>query len=87
MRQAKINFPVLRKVWFYTYSFCHIDVGGVQASSRLRAIFWAVPAFILVEPVITSGPVRISITMLAAFSSAEFCVLTRAIVLQPSCLA
>src|SRR5207302_1907730 len=55
----------------------------VLLESMFRIIFWAVPAFIRVEPEITSGPTSATIARSAAFSRGELRLQVTAIVLAP----
>ena len=53
----------------------------------LRTSFWAVPAFMRVEPAITSGPTSTSIARSARRASSEPATQARPIVSEPAALA
>ena len=71
--------------WTLTIRFPYTYPRRVMAplESMFRIIFWAVPAFIRVEPEITSGPTSATIARSAAFSRGELRLQVTAIVLVP----
>ena len=71
--------------WTLTIRFPYTYPRRVMAplESMFRIIFWAVPAFIRVEPEITSGPTSATIARSAAFSRGELRLQVTAIVLAP----